>query len=104
LGIISANPITESGGIYTYDFTTPAGQAHGTNAQKNLGGGVYGIFGGDGNADGTIDTDDKTTIWSVEAGSSGYLKGDFNMNSQTDNSDKNDYWIENNGNSSQIPD
>jgi predicted outer membrane repeat protein len=104
LGIMSANPVTESGGIYTYDFTTPAGQAYGTDAQKNLGGGVYGLYGGDGDANGTIDSDDKTMIWSVEAGSRGYLMGDFNMGSQTDNTDKNDIWINNAGNSSQIPD
>jgi len=103
LGIMSANPVTESGGIYTYDFTTPAGQAYGTDAQKNMGGGVYGLFSGDGNADGTINSDDKTTIWSIEAGTAGYLNGDFNMDSQTDNRDKNDLWINNTSNSSQIP-
>jgi len=38
LGIISAYPLTESGGVYTFDFTTPAGQAYGTDAQRDLGG------------------------------------------------------------------
>jgi len=104
LGVLSAYPLTESGGVYSYDFTSPVGQAYGTDAEKNLGGGIYGLYGGDGNADGTIDTDDKTTVWSVEAGTGGYLNSDFNMDSQTDNSDKNDIWINNTGNSSQIPD
>jgi len=30
LGIMSANPVTESGGIYTYDFTISSGQAYGS--------------------------------------------------------------------------
>ncbi len=104
LGVLSAYPLTESGGIYIYDFTTPTGQAYGTETQKNLGGGVYGLFGGDGNTDGSINTDDKTTVWSIEAGTVGYLNGDFNMDSQTDNSDKNDLWLPNVGSASQLPD
>ncbi len=104
LGVLSAYPLSESGGVYSYNFTSPTGQAYGTDAQKNLDGGAYGMYSGDGNADGTINMDDKVIIWSVEAGNIGYLNGDFNMNSQTDNSDKNDIWIENNETSSQIPD
>ena len=103
LGIMSAFPLTESGGVYSYDFTTPAGQAYGTDAQKNLGGGVYGLYGGNGNADGFIDMDDKTTTWSIEAGTGGYLNGDFNMDSQTDNSDKNDIWYGNLGKTVMLP-
>jgi len=104
LGIMSANPLVKTGDIYSYDFTAGANQAYGTNAQKNLGSGIFGLYGGDGNADGTIDIDDKTTIWAIEAGSSGYLNGDFNMDSQTNNTDKNDIWNNNIGNTSQIPD
>ena len=104
LGVLSAYPLTESTGIYTFDFTTPGGQAYGTNAQKNLGSGIYGLYGGDGNANGTVNTDDKSTVWSIEAGSNGYLNSDFNMDSQTDNQDKNDIWTENNETSSQVPD
>jgi len=103
LAIMSADPVIESSGVYLYDFTTPAGQAYGTDAQKNLGGGVYGLCGGDGNADGTINADDKTAVWSIETGNSGYLNGDFNLDSQTDNLDKNDIWFDNIDNSSQVP-
>jgi len=56
-----------------------------------------------GNADGTINADDKTTVWSIEAGEGGYLKGDFNLDSQTDNKDKNDFWIPNFGQDTQVP-
>jgi hypothetical protein len=72
------------------------------SGQKNIGG-VYGMFIGDGNANGIIDINDKTN-WANQAGTYGYKSADFNMNSQVDNTDKNDNWIENNNNSSQIPD
>lgn len=103
LGVMTAFALKEYSGIYSYDFTTPLGQAYGTDAQKDLGNGVYGLFGGDGNADGIINIDDKTTVWSIEVGGKGYLNGDFNMDTQTDNSDKNDIWQNNNSKSSQIP-
>jgi len=92
------------GGAYLYDFTTPAGQAHGTDAQKDLGSGIFGMYAGDADANGTVELDDKTLFWSPEAGRSGYLNSDFNLNSQTDNTDKNEIWINNTGNFSQIPD
>jgi len=105
LGIISAYPLTDLGsGAYIYDFTTPAGQAYGTDAQKDLGGGMYGMYAGDADANGIIELDDKTLFWSLEAGRNGYLNSDFNLDSQTDNNDKNDIWNNNTGNSSQIPD
>jgi len=103
LGIMSANALTPAGGVYTYDFTTGSGQAYGTDAQKNLGGGVYGLFGSDGNADGNINTDDKNNIWIPQAGTQGYKSGDFNLDVQVDNKDKNDIWLPNIGEGSQVP-
>lgn len=103
IGIMSANPLTESGGVYSYDFTTPAGQAYGTNAQKNLGG-VYGMYAADGNADGTVNILDITETWSTDAGNSDYLNGDFDLNSQSDNKDKNDIWVGNVNKQTQVPD
>ena len=102
LGIMSANPITESGGIYSYDFAISADQAYGTNAQKNLVGVIYGMFGGNANTDGDINTNDKI-VWTNEAGTQGYKSADFNMNGQIENQDKNDVWVQNIGESSQLP-
>jgi len=102
LGIMSANPVTESGGVYTYDFTTPAGQAYGTDAQKDLGSGVFGMIGGDANTDGDISSNDKT-IWTNQAGTQGYKSSDFNMDCNVDNIDKNDTWKPNFGRLSQVP-
>ncbi len=103
LGILSANVIIETEGIYHYDFTTPVGQAFGTAAQKNLLNNYYGMYACDGNADGIINDLDKTDIWFNEAGKSGYLQGDYNLDSQTDNPDKNSIWLLNRGKSCQIP-
>jgi hypothetical protein len=83
LGILSNNPLTPIGlGVYSYDFTTPAGQAY-LNGQKHLGGGIYGMMGA--------------------AGTTGYQMGDYNMDTQVDNKDKNDVWYPNNGSGTQVP-
>jgi len=102
LGIMSANALTESGGVYSYDFTTPAGQAFGTDAQKDLGGGVFGMYAGDANANGIVNLADKT-LWTNQAGTQGYNSSDFDMDSQTENKDKNDNWYPNVGESCQVP-
>jgi hypothetical protein len=104
LGIISTHPVSEAGGIYTYDFSTSADQAlGGTLAQKDLGSGVYGLFAGDIDASGTIDDSDKSVIWNTEAGNTGYLASDADLDGQTDNPDKNDIWLNNLTSQSQVP-
>ena len=103
LGIISSNPVTLSGGIYSYDFTTGSGQAYGSAAQKELAFGIYGMYAGDFNADGTIDSNDKTSLWMISAGKFGYLHSDGDFDGQADNNDKNDFWFINKDKSSQVP-
>ena len=102
LGIMSANPVTESGGIYTYNFSTGAGQAYGTDAQKDLGGGIYGMFSADANADKIVNAVDKT-IWENQAGEEGYKSADFDLDGQVNNPDKNDKWMPNEGEDCQLP-
>jgi hypothetical protein len=103
IAVLSNYALTQSGGVYSYDFTNDAGQAYGGNAaHKNLGAGIYGLFSGDVNADGNIDLSDKT-IWLNQAGTKGYKSPDINMDGQVDNPDKNDFWIPNYGKESQIP-
>ena len=99
--IMSTNPLTKSGDVYTYDFTTPAGQAFGTDAQKNFGG-IYGMFGGDANADSNINTDDKS-IWENQVGTKGYQPSDFDMDGQVNNPDKNEFYVPNFEKSAQLP-
>ncbi len=103
LTVLSANPLVKTGDVYVYDFTTDAGQAFGTDAQKFLSTGIYGMFGGDSNADGSINDLDKVILWQTETGQSGYLPSDLNLDGQSSNSDKNDIWLPNIGNGTQLP-
>ncbi len=105
LGIMSANPVTETDGVYTYDFTTSESQTFGgANSVKELATGKWGMIAADGNADGIIDDLDIENVWEPQAGESGYKSGDFNMNGEVNNPDKNDYWILNEEKGSQVPD
>ncbi|MCD4744753.1 MAG: choice-of-anchor J domain-containing protein [Bacteroidales bacterium] len=104
LGVLSANPLVETGGVYTYDFSTGEGQAYGgANGHKEIATGVWGMFGGDGNADKQISNSDKVDIWETQAGGSGYLSGDFSLDGQCNNTDKVEIWAPNTGRSSQVP-
>ncbi len=101
LGMMSAIPLIESGGIYTYNFTTAMGMAY-LNGQKGLNGGVYGMYAGDADGNGAVNTADKS-IWVDDTGKKGYKTADFNMNSQVSNQDKNDRWLGNINVLSKVP-
>jgi len=104
LAVMNANPIPQAGGIYLYDFSTAALQAFGgANGHKQLEPGVWGMIGGDGNADKQINNSDKVDVWKVNSGQSGYLGGDFSVNGQCNNQDKVDVWKLNSGLGSQVP-
>ena len=102
LGIMSATPLTLGGGIYSYDFTTAAGQAY-LSGQVNLGGGNYGMFSGNADGNGYINATDLI-IWAIDAGKSGYYRGDRDLNSQVNSQDKNDVWLPNITIIDQVPD
>lgn len=104
LGIMSSIPVTYSGGIYPYDFTTSATKAYGTNAQVSLGGGEYGMYSGDADGNGVIHLDDIDNIWSTDAGKDGYYRGDMDINGEVNNQDKNDVWFPNLGKMDFVPD
>ncbi len=104
LGILSADPLIESGGIYNYDFTTDAGKVFGaTNGHNELANGTWGMISGDANADGFINPDDLNTVWATETGTFGYKPADFNLDNQINNIDKNEFWLPNKGKGSQVP-
>ena len=105
LGIISASGLTESAGVYDYNFSTAITQVYNGGLgykEVTAGSGVYGMVGGDANADGDINTADKT-LWTNDAGTKGYKATDHNMDVQVNNQDKNDTWAENGTYSSQVP-
>ena len=82
----TASPVSFAGNSITYDFSTAASQAYGSN-QKNIGG-VYVIYGGDVNQDGYIDTGDMTPVDNDSANfASGYLNTDVNGDGFVDTGD-----------------
>ena len=103
LPVLSAIPLLKTAGVYSYDFTIGSGQAYGFNAQKLLDVGMYGMLGGDVNADGLVDDTDKMVSWQSEAGQYGNLPSDINLDGQSDNQDKNRIWFSNLGEGSQLP-
>ncbi len=102
LGIMSANALTPSGGIYSYDFTTAAGQAY-LAGQKNLGGGNYGLYAGNADGDNGVDASDYA-LWKNHPGEGNvYDPTDFDLNAQINNQDKDDFLYFNFGTTSTIP-
>jgi endonuclease/exonuclease/phosphatase family metal-dependent hydrolase len=103
LSIMSRDSIFLSNNSVLYDFTLSQNQAFGTNSMKPLAGGVYGMYAGDGNANGSITSTDKNNIWRMQNGSTGYKSGDYNLNGSVTATDANTFWRSNNGISTQIP-
>ena len=104
LGVMSANGValkSESPAI-PYDFTTSASKFYGNDAAL-LEPGVYGMFAGDADGNGYIQTSDKNNVWLVEVGKSGYLVSDWNLNGFSQTSDKNMFWLVNVGKMSLVP-
>ena len=103
LGVLSANALSQTAGVYSYDFSTAMTQAYNGGAgYKLIGSGVYGMAGGDNDADGDVDLIDKAA-WTSNAGTVGYKSSDFDLNSQVNNTDKNDVWVENTTLTNQVP-
>ncbi|RLD57974.1 MAG: hypothetical protein DRJ05_08835 [Bacteroidetes bacterium] len=104
LGVMSANPLSLDDAPLVYDFTSDESQAYGGSAgHKNLGGGVFGMMGGDASYDQVVDGQDKL-VWVSNAGNTAdYEPYDFNMDNKIDNQDKNDVWMGNNGASTLVP-
>jgi len=92
-----------NGGTYSYDFSDGETKVFGgLNGHKMLSPGIYGMFGGDTDANGTINVLDKT-LWGDDAAKEGFLQSDFNLDGQVNNQDKNDIQIINDTKQSQIP-
>jgi len=102
LAIMSSGPLSDAGGIYSWDFTIMQSNAYG-GGQKYIGGGEYGMRGGDCNSSGTINNVDKIARWDNKAGEAGYFLGDLNLDGQVNNLDKDDIWNPNIGIEVQLP-
>jgi hypothetical protein len=104
LGIMSANAVTNTGGVYTYDFTTGYNKTYGgMDGCKEVSPGLWGMMGGDADCDGKILMPDMNILWHPVAGKAGYLPGDFNLDGQVNNLDKDDCWQPNFGKECLVP-
>ena len=98
----SALAFSGSPSITTFDFT--GGNVFGeASAMFNLGGGKFGMFAGDANANGQVQNNDSEIYWKVQNGQSGYKSCDFNLNGQVQNNDNESFWKLNNGKGTQVP-
>ncbi|MEZ5196602.1 MAG: hypothetical protein R2764_09425 [Bacteroidales bacterium] len=97
LAVMSANPVILNGEIYAYDFTSTLEQAYGSNAQKQLSTGQWGMISGDCDANGNVGNEDINPGWSTDAGKAGYYPADLNLDQQVDNQDKDSFWLPNMG-------
>lgn len=80
----SAGLINLNGGTFNYDFTDAPGKAYGAN-QSGLGGGYYGLYSGDINADENIDlTDLSEQEADINNFISGYYSTDLNGDGNVD--------------------
>jgi len=103
LDIMSSGPLTQQNDLYSFDFSSSADQVFGGIAgYKEISTGVFGMVGGDADADGLIQVEDLTNGWNQQAGTQGYQAADFDLNLQVNNSDKNNVWVPNTGSGSQI--
>ena len=107
LGIMSAAPLVKTNGYYAYDFSDAAEKTYGGSAGckqlEMFGPAVWGMTGGDGDANRIVNTADKTSFWSIFTGKSGYISSDYNMDGQTNNPDKNNIWLNNLLKECQVP-
>jgi hypothetical protein len=83
IATVSALPVSFTGNLINYDFSTAATQAFGSNL-RNIGG-VFAIYGGDANGDGAIDVLDMLGIQNdAVVFASGYLLTDLNGDGAVD--------------------
>jgi len=105
LSVMSAGTLTQSKGVYTYDFTTDSSMAYmGKYEMKELSTGTWGIISGDGNADGQLNNFDKNEIWFQQQNNTGYFSGDYNMDGEVNETDINTLWELNCGKGHWVPD
>jgi hypothetical protein len=90
LAIMSASAIPLNGSFIFYDFSSAQMQAFGTNAMKDLGGGFFGMYAGDGNSDGLVtNTDFNVFNPKFTSAVSGYEYSDWNLDGLVTSTDFN---------------
>ncbi|MCD4694633.1 MAG: CotH kinase family protein [Bacteroidales bacterium] len=103
LALMSSQSLIETDGIYSYNFTSGETNAYGgASGHTEIAGGIWGMTGGDSNADGIVNSEDKL-LWQSESATRGYKACDLNLNTEINNTDKNDIWHDNQDATSQVP-
>ncbi|MCB0804342.1 MAG: hypothetical protein KDC05_01010 [Bacteroidales bacterium] len=103
LDMMSANALTLSGTIYSYDFSDGIAKAF-QNGQTQVTTGIFGMTAGDNNPDNVVNIDDLNPGWSTNSGKSGFYPEDINFDGEVNNLDKDDIWYINVGLNAKLPD
>lgn len=104
LGAMSLNTFNLSTAPTTVDFTSIP--TFGSNAQKDLGSGLFGLYAGSANGDGQINAVDANLYWRPQNGQPyDYLgsTADFNLDGAVNAVDSNLFWRPNNSVTEQLP-
>jgi hypothetical protein len=89
LSVMSSSVVTfSSGSSSIYDFTIGGGQFYGTGGAKDLGAGVWGMHGGEGNNSGIVTIADRNAAL-TERDAVGYNERDYNLSGIVTISDAN---------------
>jgi len=99
---MSSSALANVGGIYSWDFTDQLSKAY-LDGQKDIGGGKFGMIGGDCDASGRVFPKDKFVEWDEDTGWFDYFNSDLNLDCQIHNLDKDDIWLLNVGLIAKIP-
>jgi hypothetical protein len=105
LRLMTASALALNGGTSQYDFSTALSKAYsGGGTAMKLVGTRYTLFGGDGNANGSVNATDKVVVWRPQNGSlGGYFSGDYNLDGNVNATDAVLIWRVNNGTLTQVP-
>lgn len=97
LGFRPLSTVTLNATPITLNFTNNSITLYGTRpALKEIVTGVYGMYAGDANHNGVINSVDKNSVWRPQNGSINYFGADFNLNGAVNAIDKNEFWLKNN--------
>ena len=104
LAVMSAEPVSFDGGSAAYDFTTGQTQAYssGAPALVGLGGGTWGLIGGDADGDGRVAAPDNVAWLGSNGSPPGYLGTDLDLSGRIGAPD-NVEWLGANGSVTQVP-
>lgn len=87
--VMSATTVSYASGSASYDFSTGSDKYYGTGGAVQLETGVWGLWAGDGNQDGSVTLADFDA-WktSAQSGAQGYQSYDMNLNGQVTSADQ----------------